>query len=142
MTASEAMPVIVGWHPWFRRRAVRLDGSGESGPVELSVPGGRRVELDPDGLPTGRLIEPRPAPQDDVLLDLAGPPAVAWPGGPRLVVRAPTAAAWLVYAAHPDGVCVEPLSGLPDGLNGGLLGEPPVAGPGASVVAEMSIRWA
>ena len=141
VTAAEPMPVIVGWHPWFRRRAVRLDGGAESAPVELAVPAGRRVEVDVDGLPTGQLVAPRSTPTDDVLLDVTGDPVVEWPGGPRLEVHAPAAAAWVVYAAHPDGVCVEPVSGLPDGLNGGLLGDPPVAAPGAPIVAEMTIRW-
>jgi galactose mutarotase-like enzyme len=141
VTAAEPMPVITGWHPWFRRRAVRLDGGAESAPVELAIRAGRRVVLDGHGLPTGDTAAPRAEPMDEVLLDVAGDPDVSWPGGPRLEVRAPEAAAWVVYAAHPDGVCVEPLTGLPDGLNGGLLGEPPVAAPGAPVVAEMAIRW-
>ena len=141
VTAAEPMPVVVGWHPWFRRRVVRLDGGRESAPVELSVRAARRLQLDPDGLPTGRLGVPRDVPTDDVLLDVTGDPVVEWPGGPRLQVHAPTATAWVVYAAHPDGVCVEPVTGLPDGLNGGLLGDPPVAAPGAPVVAEMTIGW-
>ena len=66
---------------------------------------------------------------------------IRWPGGPRLEVHA-AAAAWVVYAAHPDGVCVEPLTGLPDGLNGGPLGDPPVAEPGRPVTTAMTIRWA
>ena len=107
----------------------------------MSVRAGRRVELDAAGLPTGRLVAPNDEATDDVLLDLAAAPVVEWPGGPRLEIEAPAAAAWVVYAAHPDGVCVEPVTGLPDGLNGGLLGDPPVAAPGAPIVAEMTIRW-
>jgi galactose mutarotase-like enzyme len=78
---------------------------------------------------------------DDVLLDLAGPPVVRWPGGPTLSLHAPEAQAWIAYTAHPDGVCVEPVTGLPDGLNGGLLGEPPVARPGKPLVATFEIAW-
>ena len=80
-------------------------------------------------------------PTDDVLLDVTRNPVVEWPGGPRLEIEAPAAAAWVVYLAHPDGLCVEPVTGLPDGLNGGVLGDPPVATPGAPIVAEMTIRW-
>jgi galactose mutarotase-like enzyme len=76
-----------------------------------------------------------------VLLDVARPPVVRWPGGPTLHLVAGGAAAWIVYTAHPDGVCVEPVTGLPDGLNGGLLGEPPVARPHHPLVATFEIAW-
>ena len=138
---EEPFPAIVGWHPWFRRRAVRLADRVESGDVELAIHAGRRVDIDLEGLPTGWLADPRPEPRDDVLLDVADPPSVGWPGGPSLTLHAPDAAAWIAYAEHPDGVCVEPLTGLPDGLNRGRLGEPPVAEPGRPLVATFEIRW-
>ena len=50
--------------------------------------------------------------------------------------------ALIAYTAHPAGVCVEPVTGLPDGLNGGLLGPPPVAAPGSPLIAIFEIRWA
>jgi galactose mutarotase-like enzyme len=156
-------PAIVGWHPWFRRRATRVAPSGqaaierdaidaalrsgdeprvlETGEVEVVVDARRRVELDAAGLPTGALVEPRDDPRDDVLLRLARPPVVRYPGGPTLRLVAGGVAAWVVYTAHPDGVCIEPVTGLPDGLNGGLLGEPPVARPLEPLVATLEIAW-
>jgi galactose mutarotase-like enzyme len=134
-------PAIAGWHPWFRRRAIRLADGTASGAVELRVLAGRRVELDAAGLPTGGIAEPRTDPLDDVLLEVAEPPVVRWPGGPAVALHAPDARAWIVYAAHPDGVCVEPLTGIPDGLNGGLLGDPPVAEPGRPLAATLEYRW-
>lgn len=141
-TAVQPMPAILGWHPWFHRRAARLDGASvETSEVEVAVHPAYCVELDAHGLPTGALAAPREAPVDDVLLDLAGPPIVRWPGGPTLSLHAPEAQAWIVYTAHPDGVCVEPVTGLPDGLNGGLLGQPPVARPGKPLVATFELAW-
>ncbi|HEX5826000.1 MAG TPA: hypothetical protein VFY23_00645 [Candidatus Limnocylindrales bacterium] len=139
---DEPFPVIAGWHPWFRRRAVFLADRSESGRVEVDIRAGRRLDIDLEGLPTGWLVEPRAEPRDDVLLDVTGPPVVGWPGGPELTLHAPSAAAWIAYAAHPDGVCVEPVTGLPDGLNGSRLGPPPVAAPGAPLRAAFEIRWA
>ncbi|HYO43437.1 MAG TPA: hypothetical protein VES19_09595 [Candidatus Limnocylindrales bacterium] len=159
----DATPAIMGWHPWFPRRATRVVPVGraavakdaidedarvtvaprllETGDVEVLVDARRRVELDADGLPTGVLLDPRGDPRDDVLLDVMRPPIVRYPGGPTLHLVAGGAAAWIVYTAHPDGVCVEPVTGLPDGLNGGLLGEPPVARPRTPIVATLEIAW-
>ncbi|HTY33135.1 hypothetical protein [Mycobacterium sp.] len=138
----EPMPGILGWHPWFRRQAERTDAPSErSGVVEVAVHPAYRAELDAHGLPTGVVGAPSAVPVDDVLLNLVAPPVVRWPGGPTLSLHAPEAQAWVVYTAHPDGVCVEPVTGLPDGLNGGLLGEPPVARPGRPLAATFEIAW-
>ena len=120
---------------------MRLADRVESGTVTLEIHAGRRVDLDLEGLPTGWLADPRPEPRDDVLLDVGEPPVVGWAGAPTLTLHAADAAAWIAYAAHPDGVCVEPLTGIPDGLNRGRLGEPPVAEPGAPLGATFEIRW-
>jgi aldose 1-epimerase len=138
----EPMPAVVGWHPWFHRRAVRLDAPDTlTGDVAVTVHPAYRLDLDAHGLPTGGVSAPSPAPVDDVLLNLLAPPVVRWPGGPTLSLHSPEAQAWIVYTAHPDGVCVEPVTGLPDGLNGGLLGDPPVARPGKPLVATFEIAW-
>ena len=139
----EPMPAIMGWHPWFHRRAIRVDAPLEAtGEVAIAVHPAYRVELDAHGLPTGEVSAPPDAPGDDVLLNLIAPPTVHWPDGPTLSLYSPEAQAWVVDAAHPDGVCVEPVTGLPDGLNGGLLGDPPVARPGKPLTASFEIAWA
>jgi galactose mutarotase-like enzyme len=138
----EPMPGILGWHPWFHRRASRVADVGvQTGDVAVVVHSAYRVELDAHGLPTGEVGAPPKTPLDDVLLNLIAPPVVRWPGGPTLALHSPEAEAWIVYTEHPDGVCVEPVTGLPDGLNGGLLGEPPVARPGRPLTATFEIAW-
>ena len=123
-------PAVIGWHPWFRRRAVHVASAGraaearesiddalrrddgrrptETGDVEVTVDARRRLELDGAGLPTGVLAEPRGDPRDDVLLGVSTPPVVRWPGGPTLRLEAGGEAAWIVYTAHPDGVWWSP----------------------------------
>ena len=144
--AAEPMPGILGWHPWFHRRATRLaasaGGPGDAGEVELAVHAAYRVELDAHRLPTGTIGAPPAVLADEVLLNLIAPPVVRWPDGPALSLYSPEAQAWIVYTAHPDGVCVEPVTGLPDGLNGGPLGDPPVARPGKPLTATFEIAWA
>ena len=138
----EPMPAILGWHPWFHRRASRADdAAAQTGDVAVVVHPAYRAELDAHGLPTGAVAAPPAAPVDDVLLNVIAPPVVRWPGGPTLSLHSPEAQAWIVYTAHPDGVCVEPVTGLPDGLNGGLLGDPPVARPGKPLIATFEIAW-
>jgi aldose 1-epimerase len=138
----DPMPGILGWHPWFQRRAARIDDPGaQTGEVAVVVHPAYRAEVDAHGLPTGEVGAPAQVPVDDVLLNLIAPPVVRWPGGPTLSLHASDAQAWVVYTAHPDGVCVEPVTGLPDGLNGGLLGAPPVARPGRPLAATFEIAW-
>jgi aldose 1-epimerase len=125
LVADEAMPVVVGWHPWFRR------------PVELSIEPRRMYERGPDGLPTGRLIAPTPRPWDDCLVDLSGPPRLSWPDGLRLEITS-SADHWVVYDESEDGVCVEPQTGPPDAIN---LDVAPVVQPGEPLRAWMAWRW-
>lgn len=51
---ERAMPAIVGWHPWFRRRL----GRGRA--VEIDLPARAMLERGPDGLPNGRVLAPPP----------------------------------------------------------------------------------
>ncbi len=124
-TADQAMPAVVGWHPWFRR------------PVELSIQPARMYERGPDGLPTGRLIDPTPRPWDDCVVDIAAPPRLTWPDGVRLTITS-SADHWVVYDESEDGVCVEPQTGPPDAIN---LGVSPVLEAGESLTATMTWRW-
>ena len=126
LDADEPMPVVVGWHPWFRR------------PVELEIAPARAFERGPDGLPTGRLVEPRPRPWDDCVVDLAGPPRLTWPNGMTLEITS-SADHWVVYDETEDGVCVEPQTGPPDAVN---IGGASVVEPGAPHRAWMGWRWA
>ena len=125
LAADEAMPVVVGWHPWFRR------------PVSLAIEPARMLERGADGLPTGRVIAPTPRPWDDCVLDLAGPPVLAWPDGLRLTVTS-SADHWVVYDETEDGVCVEPQTGPPDAVN---LDRAAIVEAGDSLGAWMAWRW-
>ena len=136
----EAMPVIVGWHPWFLRTLRRSDGKASSG-VELVFDAPAMLVADPPGIPTGRRIPPPPGPWDDTFEGLVADPIVRWPGALEIQVRSAEATHWVVYTGEPTGVCVEPQTGPPNGLNGGPLGEPRVIEPGEPLIATMSWEW-
>ena len=76
--ADEPMPAAIGWHPWFRRHLVGPDG--RRGPVAIEVAPAMMYEHGTDGLPTGRLVAPKPPPWDDCFVELAGPVRLRWPG--------------------------------------------------------------
>jgi aldose 1-epimerase len=137
--ADEPMPAALGWHPWFRRR---LAGSEQrpakaSPPVELRFEAARMYARDPDGLPTGELVEPPAGPWDDCFIGLREAPRLSWPG--RIAVElASSAACWVVYDEPRDAVCVEPQTAPPDFVN---LPAPPTTIPGAPLLITMSWRW-
>lgn len=135
---DRAMPVIVGWHPWFRRDLRAAAGSPVGEPVVVDLDAGGMLVRGADGLPTGEVVRPvPPEPWDDCFVDVAGTPGVRWPGA--LDVRvASEAPFWVVYTEHPEGVCVEPQTGPPNGLN---TTQHAVAEPGSPVVAAMTISW-
>ena len=139
--ADQAMPVIVGWHPWFVRRLVPADGRVAPGPLELAFEAGAMLVADPPGIPSGPRVPVPAGPWDDTFVDVAGPPVVRWPGALELSLHAPEAVAWVVFTERDAGICVEPQTGAPNGLNGGPLGDPPVLEPGQALEASFEIRW-
>jgi aldose 1-epimerase len=75
-----------------------------------------------DGLPTGKLVKPKPEPWDDAFTEIIGTPSVIWVGAARLDIEsdAPT---WVVYTEDTEGVCIEPQTAPPDAANLGIVGD-------------------
>ena len=136
LEADEPMPAWLGWHPWFRRDL------GVGGSVELEFTAAGMYERGPDGLPTGRRIEPTIGPWDDAFMDLEAAPRLTWPGALALEIQS-AAPVWVVYDERPQAVCVEPQSAPPDTIRlAEIAGEdPPIAEPGAPISVEMTWRW-
>jgi aldose 1-epimerase len=132
------MPAVVGWHPWFRRVLRDAAGSAVGGPVIVDLVAGGMLRRGPDGLPDGTVVRPiPPEPWDDCFVEAAGAPGVHWPGA--LEVRIDSDARfWVVYTEREEGVCVEPQTGPPNGLN---TGEHAVVEPGSPLVTSMAMRW-
>lgn len=132
------MPVTVGWHPWFPRVLRGPDGSPVGGRVEVDLPAGGMLRRGTDGIPTGEIVRPiPPEPWDDCFVDLVRQPAVRWPGALEVTV-ASDARYWVVFTEREEGVCVEPQSGPPNGLN---TADHDVVEPGVPLVAAMRMTW-
>ena len=140
ISADEAMPVAMGWHPWFPRELQGPDGR-HMGPIELDAEPGRMYANDEEGLPNGDLVTPAPRPWDFCFVDLAAPPRLRWPGdgGPDLELTVESdCPCWVLYDEEPQAICVEPWTAPPDSLN---LPSPAVVTPGEPLVATMTWRW-
>lgn len=133
--ASEAMPVALGWHPWFRRS---IDGSA----AQLEFEARSMYLRGPDGLPTGAVAPPTPRPWDDAFTDIVTTPRLIWPGVLTLDLRS-TAPFWVVFDERDDAICVEPQTAPPDAFNlAAAIGvDPPVAGPDRPASIAMAWRW-
>ena len=133
--AAEPMPVVLGWHPWFRREV-----GGAS--VTLDFEARWMYERGPDGLPTGATVPPTPRPWDDAFGDIVIPPRLTWPGAIRLDLRS-TAPFWVVFDEEPHAICVEPQTAPPDAFNlAAAIGvEPPTVTPERPATVAMAWRW-
>ena len=129
--ADDEMPVVVGWHPWFRSRLAR------GTEVELHLEPVQMYERGSDGLPTGRLVPPPPGPYDDCFLGLRSLPRLTWPGALELVLDSPTDH-WVVFTERPEAVCVEPQTGPPDAVR---LGRAAVVPAGGTHEHRLVLRW-
>ena len=131
-------PAIVGWHPWFARTLRDAAGAAHGERVVVDLPAAAMLRRGPDGLPDGTIVQPvPPEPWDDCFTELAAPPAVEWPGALRIAVES-GAPYVVVYTEQGSGVCVEPQTGPPNGLN---TGGHAIVEPGHPLVATMTLRW-
>lgn len=109
---GEAMPVIAGFHPWFRGR---LD-SGAYAQLDFE-PKHRLVQRASAREPSTDLGD---GSWDDLFTGLAEPPRISWPGGPSLTLES-GAPVWVVYNRIPGAFCVEPWTGTDEGLQTGAI---------------------
>ena len=133
--ARDTMPVVLGWHPWFRRS---IDGAA----AQLEFEAGQMYVRGPDGLPTGAVTPPTPRPWDDAFSDIVSPPRLIWPGVLSVELRS-TAPFWVVFDERDDAICVEPQTAPPDAFNlAATVGvNPPIAGPDRPASIAMAWRW-
>jgi aldose 1-epimerase len=111
--ADQPMPVVVGWHPWFRR------------PCGYSFNADGIYPRADDHVVTGEITQlPRHGTFDDCFCDLVGPQTVSWPDGPEITITS-SCDHLVVYDEPANAVCIEPQSGPPNALNlGAAVVEP------------------
>lgn len=136
VAGHDSMPVSIGYHPWFVK------------PADDRLVFTAMYERGADGLPSGRLVEPKPRPWDDcftgpigpLMFTVAGPirrPGALHGDGLRVAVGS-DCDHWVVYDEPTHATCIEPQSGPPDAVN---LGRAHVLLPGEMLQRTMTIGW-
>ena len=141
-SADQAMPVALGWHPWF--------ACPDPASVRVRVEADTELELDDDLLPTGRVravrgdTDLRAAPVlgdrriDSVFLGAASP-AVVDLGAVELRLLFDAAIEIVVVYTSEGAVCVEPWSAWPDAFRMAAAGHP--SGVAVLEAGESMRRW-
>jgi len=130
-SVSEAMPCVVGWHPWFLRdKNVRSEDTFSFSPV-------RMYERDKSGIPTGKKIKPPLRPWDDCFENDRGPIHLHCAGAQRLEISS-DCSHWVIYDEPEHAFCIEPQSGPPNGFNLGAFTE---VRPERPLTRKMIWRW-
>ena len=116
------MPVVVGWHPWFRK------------PDRVHFSPSCIYPRDDEGIATLPCADPPPGPWDDcfinhdtIALQLAG----------QQLRLSSDCLHWVVYDVTSLATCIEPQSGPPDAFNL----EPNMVLPGATFQKKFLIEW-
>jgi aldose 1-epimerase len=122
---GQAMPAVVGWHPWFVKPLHdRLDFDGQ-------------WVRDADYIPSGQVVPPVPRPWDDCFEGAHHPLQLALPGGLTVTIGS-DCTYWVVYDQPVHATCVEPQSAPPDAFN---LGKATRLEPGEFHQRTMTISW-
>lgn len=120
---EQAMPAVLGWHPWFRK------------PDGLLLTPRAMYPRDGEGIATLPCVAPTTGPWDDCFI--ADSDITLIRGGQRLRLRSDHDH-WVVYDGTPHATCVEPQSGPPDGFT--LA--PHRLEPGQRLALTFDLAWA
>jgi aldose 1-epimerase len=134
LSSETPCPVILGWHPWFRRDIDGAAGRWSAASARFS----RRSEA----MPTDEWIElsDSTGPYDDVFLCPEKCVDITWPDLMSMSIR--SSHPWFViYDQLPDAFCVEPQTQIPNAWNEPIAGESDLAEPGSDITLATQWRW-
>jgi aldose 1-epimerase len=119
---KHSMPVVIGWHPWFRK------------PDRVAFSPSLMYPTDADGISTSPPVAPSRGPWDHCFLNRK--PVHLHRGGQVLRLTS-DCSHWVVYDQTPHATCIEPQSGPPDAFNL----DPVALAPGEALGAWFLIEW-
>ena len=119
---ERAMPVALGWHPWFRK------------PERMEFSPSAHYPRDDEGMATLPPAPPPTGPWDDCFVNTS--PVILHLEGRRVRLTS-DCRHWVVYDEPAHATCVEPQSGPPDAFNL----EPLVLAPGETLQRWFLMEW-
>lgn len=147
ITARDAMPAALGWHPWFDRAGdpltLRLAADATLATRDM-IPTGQRVPVTGTrDLRAGPILGERRL--DHAYVGVRSPATLAWPDLRLSLSFEPSPATVVVYTPW-NAVCVEPQTAIPNAL---ALPETDARsagvrflGPGETLTARFELAWA
>jgi len=123
LAGQHAMPVVFGWHPWFRK------------PECVDFKPSSFYPRDAEGIATLPLTAPPPPPWDDCFINRE--PVIVRRAGQQLRLTS-NCDHWVVYDEPAHATCVEPQSGPPDAFN---LGSGKYLAPHTCDTAWFLMEW-
>ena len=121
--SAQAMPAMLGWHPWFLK------------PDALDFRPDHYYPRDAEGIAHLPLREPPPGPWDDCFHNRE--PVLLRRGGKSLRLIS-DCKHWVIYDEPVHATCIEPQSGPPDAFNLGLAR---ILEPGDMLSTEFLWEW-
>lgn len=119
---AEAMPAVIGWHPWFRK------------PDRIEFFPTAYYPRDHEGISTLPVAPPPPAPWDDCFINETA--VIVHRAGQKLRLTS-NCIHWVVYDETRHATCIEPQTGPPDAFNL----EPKVLQPRETLEARFVLEW-
>ncbi|WP_281757853.1 hypothetical protein [Succinatimonas hippei] len=132
LTDKDIFPVDAGWHPWFLKEP---DNDGTS-VLKIDFKADSMEETGSDELPTGNRVSPKEGPWDDCFnFEKYNASAILSYRNKRTITMTSNCPALVVFDKQPDASCINPMSGVPNGLNT----NPHVISPNLSLTAKS--KW-
>jgi aldose 1-epimerase len=134
LVSEEPSPVILGWHPWFRRV---IRGAAAEWWMDSAVMAVRR-----ESFPTGEWLPfaETVGPYDDVFRSPSHSVDIRWPGLISLTIE--SSRPWFVVYDEPsEAFCVEPQTNIPNAFRAPHAGEPDIAKATSPVTLTNAWTW-
>ncbi len=130
LTAIDAMPAWIGFHPWFRKHINNQE-------IQLTASFDQMYVRDEEKVTTKTISTPKPLPWDDCLIGENPGIELSWGELVKLKLES-NSPYWVIYSAPADSLCVEPQSAPPNAIE---LERNQVLASGENIELEFKIKF-